>query len=83
MTEETTVAEFAEYIPYREGTVEPATVLADDLAYRKFASHLPKGHRPPLMEIRPRHGDQFMAACTKQGLKATLRRSTCGQRWTR
>ena len=75
MTEGITLGEFHdEYIPYREGTVAPSTVLADDLAFRKFVKGLPDGHRTPIQRIRPRHGDMFMARCMKSGLKAT---STC------
>ena len=72
MDQRITMGEFYEtYISYREGVVRKPTVLADDLALRKFISHLPEGHRTPMHHVRPLHGDTFMAECSRRGLAAS------------
>lgn len=67
----------SEYLDYRVGIREPSTVSADDLAMRKFISHLPDGHRTPLHRVRPRHGDTFMSRCNRDGLKPTSTTNHC------
>jgi len=70
MAKDKVLVEFAEeYTTYRMGAVMPSTVMADGLALRKLCKHV--GRERPLVEIRPRHGDTFISACTRAGLKAT------------
>jgi site-specific recombinase XerD len=63
-----TLAEFhREYIEYRKPIREASTILADDLALRKFEDHV--GRDRLLPQIKPRHCDTFMSKCAQAGLK--------------